>query len=763
MKKLSTTLFFIISLISFVSKSEIIESIKVEGLDTISRGTLLSYLQFEAGDNISEEIIKTNLNKLMETSFFEQVSFTFKDSVLTLKVKENPVIKFFDFFDFNNGDVLSDDLVKKIKENSGLKQGKIFDPKKLENLIQELKTLYQMNAYYDIKISRKIEIDDFNRVGIELFFDEGSPSKIKSFNVEGNQFFSSETLLDLFEIGEPDFFLINYLTEKDRFDQRKFDAGIEKVKSKYIDSGFLAVEIKDKKITVSEDKKNMDINFSVIEGPQFRIGNINFGGDTTNISRKHLLSLLEINSNDILIRKKIISGIQKIRSIFADKGYAFASVDSKLVKTSKGNSFDVNIMIDLNGLTYVNRIEISGNNKTQDDVIRRELNILEGGLYSQEQIKESIKRVRRLGYFSDVSYDINKAKNRADAVNLSIRVTETKTGEFSIGVSHSNSTGPAFSVGVKQSNILGTGNTLNARFVNSSAIQDINFFFSDPYFTNDRDSIRYGFFNKKTDAANLDVGSYIIDESGLTLGYGMPLDSSSDINLDFRLSNIDLACGATFSSALYEQQQCGSSDKIDNSISLEYIHNSLNDFYNPTDGSRTSLEFSLSSPLGDFNYYQIQGKTSNYTGISDEVSLMLKSDLKFAQGYGNDDLPFFKRYFGGGSSSVRGFDFNTLGSKYPNGDPKGGELSFLSSAALITPAKNLGIDNDNIRLSSFFDMGSISESVSSFEFSDIRASTGVSLSWLTPVGPLGFNIAAPIIKKTDDSTEAFSFQLGTRF
>jgi len=143
MKKLSTTLFFIISLISFVSKSEIIESIKVEGLDTISRGTLLSYLQFEAGDNISEEIIKTNLNKLMETSFFEQVSFTFKDSVLTLKVKENPVIKFFDFFDFNNGDVLSDDLVKKIKENSGLKQGKIFDPKKLENLIQELKALYQ--------------------------------------------------------------------------------------------------------------------------------------------------------------------------------------------------------------------------------------------------------------------------------------------------------------------------------------------------------------------------------------------------------------------------------------------------------------------------------------------------------------------------------------------------------------------------------------------------------------------------------------------
>ena len=754
-------LFSFLILFSSFSYSEVIKEIKIDGLKNISRGTVLSYLPYERNDDFLPESLKKAEQKLLDTGLFKNINTNFTNGVLEVSIEENPVIKFFDFKNYDNGLVLDDEIIQQIKDNSNLKIGKIYNEKRLINLIKELQTLYQERAFYNAKITFKTFSDSMNRIGIELIFDEKNPSLIQDITISGNNVFEDDELLDLLDMGPPDFFLINYFTEYDRFDKKKLDAAIESIKNKYINSGYVDIKIVNVDFQLSNDKSKITIAIEISEGDQYKIKNINFRGDISDFSENFLLQKISFKEGSIFNRQEILRGINNLRSLYADKGYAFAEITTNVSKIDNSNNYDLDILVNKDKLIYVNRIEISGNNRTQDDVIRRKMNIKEGQSYSQKEIDESVKSIKRLGFFSEVKSNIVLVKDQADQVNILIKVEETKTGEFSIGISHSNSTGPAFSAGITQSNILGTGNVFNGKFTSSSAVSELSFFFSNPYFRKNGESISYGVFNKKTDASGIDVGSYVVDEIGSSIGYGIPLDEFSDLKADMRISNNDLSCGSIFSS--YEPVQCLNKDNLDTSISLSYSHNSLNDFYNPTDGFKSLLKGAISIPVGDLKYYKVDSFNSYYQPINDDLSFSLKANAQFAEGYGNNQLPFYKRLFAGGSSSVRGFDFNSLGSKYPDNSPKGGELTFLTSGSLIVPGKTAGIDNENIRLSAFLDAGSISDKLSSFQLSDIRASTGLAMSWLTPIGPIGIHLSKPILKKDNDSLETFSFQLGSSF
>jgi len=746
---------------SSFSYSEVIKDIDIIGLNNLSRGTILNYLPYELGDDFLPASVQISREKLLKTGLFKNIHVDFSGGILKLSIQENPVIKFFDFKNYDNGLVLNDDLIQKIKDNSNLKIGKIYNEKSLVNLIKELQALYQNQAFYNAKITFKTFLDSMNRIGIELIFDENEPSLIQDIAISGNSVFEDDELLDLFEMGPPDFFPLNYFTEKDRFDRNKLDAAIESIKNKYINFGYVDIEIKNIDFKLLDDKSKILINVELSEGEQYKIKNVKFQGDISDFSESFLYEKFNFKDGEIFNRKEILRGINNLRSIYSDRGYAFAEISTKVSKTAEPYKYDLNIIVNKNKLVYVNRIEISGNNRTQDDVIRREIKIKEGQFYSQQEIDDSIKSIKRLGYFSSVKFDTSTNNSDPDQIDIFIKVEETKTGEFSVGLSHSNATGPAFSAGITQSNILGTGNVFNGKFTNSAAVSELSFYFSNPYFKKNGESISYGVFTKKTDASGIDVGSYVIDEIGASLGYGIPLDEYSNLLADLKLSTNDLTCGSIFSN--YEPTQCSDKDNFDTSVSLKYSHNSLNDFYSPTNGFKSLLKGTVSIPVGDLQYYQIDSLNSYYQPINDKLTFSLKGNVQFAEGYGNKSLPFYKRLFAGGSSSVRGFDFNSLGSKYLDNSPKGGELTFLTSGSIIVPGKMAGIENENIRLSAFVDAGSISDKLSEFQLSDIRASTGLALSWLTPVGPIGLHLSKPILKKSGDSLETFSFQLGTSF
>nr|WP_249360599.1 outer membrane protein assembly factor BamA [Bathymodiolus heckerae thiotrophic gill symbiont] len=497
------------------------------------------------------------------------------------------------------------------------------------------------------------------------------------------------------------------------------------------------------------------------EGAEYKVGAINFTGDLLNQSIKGLKDLITVESGDIFERKKVIESIQAITDVFADQGYAFAKINPITTENKKTHVIDLNIDVALNKKIYINRVTIVGNTRTQDEVIRREIGINEGELYSNTELDESIKKIKRLGFFSDVKMEVSKLKDFNDKINLHFSVEETKTGTFSIGLSHSNSSGAAFNMGIKENNFLGTGNTLNATFSNSTAVQEMSFYFSDPHFTADKHSISYGVFTKNVDGSELDVSSYKTNEVGASLGYGIPLTEATRIGADLRVSTRDITCGATFTTQ--EATQCTNGDKTEVKTNIHWSNSTLDNFNYPTEGSKNNVSFDLTLPIADFQYYKIDASHKSYYPLGNDITWKVNGSLGLAQSYGDKELPFFKRYYGGGSSSVRGFDFNSLGATYTGTTiAKGGELSMLAGTSVISPMKFIN-DSKNMRMSAFIDMGAIEEKASDIGFDQIRASTGVAFSWLTPVGPLGIYAAKPLIKKSSDKTKTIEFTLGTSF
>ncbi len=768
MKKNITRSFLILGLtLSLFAQAAPIKSIEILGLNVISRGTVLSYLPVEVGDEYGKKTSGQIIRALHKTGFFKDVEVSQDDQILKIKIQENPHIKYIEIINYSDK-VIQQDSLDRILQNMNLSQGKIFNARQLDKLIKQLDSAYVVNGYYNAKIAKTIETDNHNRVGINLDISEGEVARIGSMKISGSIIHSEKELLDLFEIGESDFFVLNYFTEKDHYSKIALDAGVEAMKSLYTGSGYLDFKINKIDTSLSDDKKSITVDIQISEGAQYKIGDIQFTGDLLNQSIDDLRDLLIIAKDDVFQRKKIVKSIQAITDVFADQGYAFAKINPITSEDKKNHTIALNINVDLNQKVYINRIMITGNTRTQDGVIRREIGLSEGSLYSNSELNESVKKIRRLGFFSDVKMNVSKLRNTTDKINIHFDLAETKTGQMSIGATQSNSTGTSFNFGIQEKNFLGTGNTLNVSFSNSKAVSTGSFYFEDPYFTDDKSSISYGVFSKTLDGLELVSNAYKIDESGVTLGYGIPLTETTRVNSKLRVSKRDLTCTDTFK--LDEPEQCPTNgneiNETDVNLNLNWSGSTLNQAYNPTEGSKNSLDFSASLPMSDYRYYKLNVSHKKYQAINKNLTLKIRGNVSLAQGYGGKEVPFFERYYGGGSSSIRGFKFNSLGPTYSDlgqsGNAKGGELSILTGVSIISPMKFIK-DSDNMRMSAFIDAGGIYDKTSNLTFDELRMSTGVAFSWLTPIGPLGIYAAKPLVKKSNDETTTFEFTIGSTF
>ena len=751
---------FLFSLLSFFASSEEIKKIEINGLSSLSRGTILSYLPVEIGDEFSDEISDLTIAKLYKTGLFEDIRVEFIESTLKLQISESPVIKYFEVKGFKNDRVLNEDALNLSIKDAKLSAGNLFKKDTFDFFIRKLNDEYLSSGHYKANINPKIEKDSSNRIGIEINIDEGDVAKINSFKILGSKDFDEDELLDFFSIGEPDLFFINFFTEKDFFSQFEFDAGLQKLKSHYISLGYLEYEVLEKQINLSDDKTEIDLEILINEGPRYILGKVDLSGDTLNIPYSEVITLMDINSGDFFESKKLVESLENINAFYGDQGFANTNINASTTEDKANKVVDVNIEVNVNNRVYLNRIVITGNTRTQDDVIRREINLLEGQLYIKSELDKSISNIRRLSYFSNVELKTTKVPNQPDKLDLLIKVDENKTGEFSIGLSQSSSTGAAFNLGIKERNFLGTGNTLNASLINSEAVEELRFQFLNPDFNGKKHSLGYGAYSKQVNSQFIDLASYTLDEIGVNTSYGIPISEYGKFFNGFEISSSDLKCGLIYS--VYESQQCGSSVGI-----VDYLYkssiseNSLNDSNFPSDGRQNNLSIQLALPFSDHKYIKFDGSHASYYPLSNSLVAKVSSRVGFIDSYNDSQTPFYKKYFGGGSASIRGFDFNSLGPKYPNGDVKGGEVSLLASGAIFSPLPLK--DSNNMRIGAFVDMGSITESISDFDLNDIRASSGIAFSWITPIGPIGVNLSKPIIKKTGDSIETFSFTLGSSF
>ena len=750
--------------------SDPINKITFIGLNNTIDSSLIDSLTFKAGQDFSAADSDQIIKELFSTGYFSDIRLTKKSNELEIFVEENPFIKFIDialskpnpWTDWLNPEeqLYNKEKLEELLLDNKLNAGSVFSNDKFDSFLFALRDEYVSNGYYNVEITKEIKLDSENRVGIDLYVNQNKKIKISSMSISGSTNYEEKELTELFAIGEADNIFLNLLTKRDEFNDSDFDQGIQALNNHYLNSGFMDFKIIDISRKLNENNEEMDIKIQINEGLQYKLGDIKFSGETGVLSTKDLRKLFTLTKGETFNRQKIVDDIQNVIDEYSDLGYAFVDV----IPTTNDflDSINVDINISLNKKVYINRINISGNTRTQDEVIRREIGILEGGLYSRSTIKKSILKLRRLGYFSDVQIDVNEIDGVNDKVDLSFTVEETQTGSLSFSVAHSNNYGVSVGFGVKEKNIFGSGNTLNADLKLADSYQRASFYFENPYYNEDAHSVSYGAFLSEIDDDSIMENSYEITSKGLNIGYGIPMTENTRLNSNIEFSKNEIKCGSSFSSINYEMDQCLINNNDEVNLQLNWNESTLNDYMYPTDGRSNKLDFSIALPVADYKYYKFNASHSSYSPISDTLTLKLTGDLGIASGYGSKELPFYKRYFAGGTGSIRGFEKRSLGPQYINNTAKGGELSILGSANLITPAFFLN-DSKNMRVSAFIDAGNIFEKTSSFEFDEIRMSTGVGFAYLSPIGAIGFNWTTPLIKKSGDSIENFSFSLGTGF
>ena len=764
---LIATLFFFFATQSISSP---VEKINFIGLNNTSEESLLKVISFQPGQEFNDYVSNLMIESLFKTRLFEDISISQSQNNLYIKVKENPVIKYFDF-DFDSGsgfsswlkgekilftsEILDEELV-----NNSLSTGNPYTQRRLDEFILFLQSKYSESGYYNPIITSSISIDSQNRAGITLTISQGERAKIDTFKISGAEKISEESLLKLFKIGEADMMIVNYFTNKDLFTETEFSQGIDSLNNFYFDQGYMDFKILNVDSSLDDKKEKISIDIQVSEGIQYKLGKISFDGGSEIFSKDELFQSISLNEGDIFNRNLIINDIQILTDMFADKGFAY--VDINPVTTDLIDSINIDFKITLNKKVYINRILISGNTRTQDEVIRREIGIAEGGLYSRSVLRDSLLKLRRLGYFSDVQISTEEVIGMPDKINIAFEVEETQTGSVSFSMSHSNNYGISFGAGVEEKNIFGSGNTLNANFKISESFNELSFYFMNPNFNDENHSISIGAFKREINDDDVVKNSYEINSQGLSFGYGVPLSDSTRVNTSLEYSNNEIKCSSLFAGSDYESSQCASNKNDELKANINWSKNTLNNYLYPTDGTKNSVNIGVSLPPSDYKYYNISGSHLSYRPITEITSLKLTGDLNIASGYSNDSLPFYKRYFGGGSGSIRGFGNKTLGPQYPNGSAKGGEVSILGSVNLITPAFFFD-NNENMRMSAFIDAGNIFDKTSNIDFGDIRMSAGFGFAYLSPIGPIGAFISSPILKKDGDVIEEFGFSLGTGF
>ena len=747
-----------------------ISKINFIGLNNSSESSLLEVIPFEIGQNFSPYASDKIIESLFKTGLFENISIIENDNSLNISLKENPNIKYFEiklnddavFSNWIKGEKMyfTSEALKELQNENQLSTGDIYTKRKLTEFVSLLESKYSESGYYNSQISQSISIDDQNRAGIELDITQGDRVKIDTFTIIGSNKITEKDLLKLFKIGEADMALINYFTNKDNFTDAEFARGIDLITNAYFDSGYLDFKILNIDSTLDENKEKISISIEITEGIQYKLGEVSFDGELGKTKLADLNNAISLNKGEVFNRNSIIQNIQSLTDVFADEGYAFVEINP--VTSEFLDSVNINFLITLNKKVYINRITILGNTRTQDEVIRREIGVSEGGLYSRSMLRKSLLKLRRLGYFSDVQITTAEVEEMPDKIDISFAVVETQTGSVSFSMSHSNNYGVSFGAGIQEKNIFGSGNTLNAELKVSESFNKISFYFMNPNFNDEGHSISIGAFKSEIDNDDVAENSYEIDSTGLSFGYGVPLSDNTRINSNLEFSKNDIKCSSLFSGIGYESSQCATKSNDEFKANLNWNKNTLNNYLYPTEGQSNSLKAGISLPLGDYRYFNISADHASYAPINNNTTLKLTGNLNLSKGYSGKELPFYKRHFGGGSGSVRGFGNKTLGPLYPNGKAKGGELSILGSANLITPAFFFE-DNEKMRMSVFIDAGNIYEKSSNIKLGDIRMSAGFGFAYLSPIGSIGAFMSTPILKKSGDIIEDFGFAIGTGF
>lgn len=736
----------------------VIKDIRVEGIQRTEAGTVFSYLPVKVGDTFNDDQSSASIHALFSTGFFKDVSLKSDQGVLIILVKERPSIASIEI----NGvkDFPKDKLAESLKM-IGLGEGRIFDKVALEKSEQELKRQYVSKGKYGVSVKTTTKELERNRVAVTIDVVEGEVSKIRQINIVGNSAFSEKDLLDMMKLSTPDWW--SWISKNDQYSKQKLSADMETIRTLYLDSGYMEFSVDSTQVSISPDKKDIFITLNITEGPKYTISSVQVMGPQTILSHEVVRKLIGLKTGDVFSRKAITASTQKITDRFGEEGYAFANVNAAPEINKEKHQVGFTFIVDPFQRVYIRRINISGNTKTRDEVIRREFRQMESGWFATGKIKKSKERVDRLGFFSAVNVETVPVPGTKDQMDLNVSVEEKSTGNLSVGAGISSTEGLVLTAGVSQSNLFGTGNTLSTQ-VNTSKINEVySVSYTNPYYTDDGVSRGFDIYKRRTNATTAAVSQYTSSSLGAGVRFAVPLAEDQMIHYGLAVERTTIGL-TSLSPARFTSYINTYGETTENYIAtIGWSRDDRDSAIYTTEGTVQRAFTEIGTPASSQHYFKSTYQHQWFTPVNRDVTFMMNGELGYADGYDGQVLPFFKNFYAGGVGSVRGYEPSSLGPRDINNYSLGGNQRMIGNAELLFPMPGFTKEK-SVRLSMFLDGGAVyGDPTQTLASEGMRYSSGMAITWFSPVGPLKFSYGMPIAPQLQDKIQRFQFTLGTVF
>ncbi len=732
-----------------------VRDIRVEGLQRVEPGTVFASIPFRVGDNYTDEKGAAAIRSLFALGLFKDVRIEVNGDVLVLIVEERPNIAAVEFIGTKEFDK---DTLKKALKDIGLAEGRPFDKALADRAEQELKRQYVNRSLYGAEIITTITPAERNRVNLSFTVVEGDLAKIKEMRVVGAKAFDESKLLDQFDQGTGNW--LSWYTKSDRYSRTKLNADLETLRAWYLARGYLEFRIDSTQVAISPNKQDISITINVTEGDRFVVSEVAMEGYYLG-KDDEFKSLIEIQAGKAYNADEVARTTKAFNEYFGNFGFAFARTDVRPEIDRATNRVKLVLVADPARRAYVRRINIVGNNRTRDQIVRREFRQTESSWYDGEKIRLSRDRVNRLGYFKDVEIDTQEVPGTQDQVDLNVNVVEKPTGMLTLGAGFSSAEKVTLSFGVQQDNVFGSGHNLGVQVSTSKYNQYYVLNTTDPYFTEDGVSRTFELYHRSSKPYVEQGGNYRLITSGLGLRFGLPFSEFDRIFVGSAAERTELVPGTNMLGVhadLCQQFGCVAQNMP---ITAGWARDSRDSYLNPNSGKFIRINSELGA-VGDARYTKVGGQYQQYFPITKKYTFAFNADVGIGQGLNGQKLPFYKNYYSGGLGSVRGFEQGTLGPRDITGPVIGGAKKLTLNTEFLMPFPGAGNDR-TLRLYSFFDMGNVYGELEKVDLGQLRSAYGVGLSWVSPMGPLRFAWARPVKSFPGDRIQQLQFQIGTSF
>lgn len=763
-----------------------IADIRINGLQRVSAGSVFGALPLNVGEQADDQRLVESTRALFKTGFFQDIQLGRDGDVLVITVVERPSVASIDIE--GNKAISTEDLMKGLKQ-SGLAEGEVFQQATLEGVRNELLRQYVAQGRYSASVDTEVVAQPRNRVGLKIKIDEGEVAAIKHINVVGNTVFDQSELDSQFTLKTTNW--LSFFKNDDKYAREKLSGDLERLRSYYLDRGYINMEIVSTQVSITPDKKQVYITVNINEGAKYNVRNVSLRGDLK-VPEEQINALLLVQKDQVFSRRLMTTTSELITRRLGNEGYTFANVNAVPTPNDEDHTVDVVFVVDPAKRAYANRINFRGNTKTEDQVLRREMRQMEGGWASTYLIDQSKTRLERLGYFKEVNVETPAVAGVDDQVDVNYSVEEQSSGSITASVGFAQSAGLILGGAITQNNFLGTGDTASLGLTRSEYQSKYNIGFTDPYFTKDGVSLGYNAFYNKTDYNDYyddGVSYYSINSYGAGATIGYPINETSRLSFGLTVQHDTIEPGTYSADEIYDFIERQGEQFTNFKANLGWSESTLNKGILATRGYSQNLNLMVTLPGSDLSFYKIDYSGQTFLPVSASTSLRLHTKLGYGNSYGSTDgLPFYENYTAGGEGSVRGFESGTLGPRntpatgtyssagqeyYSDRDTEalGGNIMITGGVEYLFPMPFIK-DNKSLRTSLFWDVGSVYSSkcylstttgCDGIDLSQMASSVGVGVTWYSPMGPLSVNLALPVRKPEDAETQVFQFSLGQTF